>query len=280
MDEPYSSKFSEEAQSICRGLLRKKVGSRLGCSRGRHGAKEVMAHPWFDDVNWRRLKAGAEPAPFVPDPHAVYAKDVLDIEQFSTVKGVNLDARDDTFYARFNTGAVSHAWQEEMIETRVFDDLNVFGDPLAAAAAGAEGGGGDQGVVDVDYVPPDLDLNVVPEPEPKGCFPRLRRKLRRKKALAPPATRPRQQQTQQQAATAGATATTGATATAGATGTAEATATAAEQKPQEKASEPAAAAPASAAPAAGAAVEETSTQAASSQQQKGEAEEVTRKRED
>lgn len=25
--------------------------------------------------------------PFLPDPHAVYAKDVLDIEQFSTVKG-------------------------------------------------------------------------------------------------------------------------------------------------------------------------------------------------
>jgi len=41
MDEPYSEKFSEEAKSICRGLLKKKVGARLGCSRGRHGAKEV-----------------------------------------------------------------------------------------------------------------------------------------------------------------------------------------------------------------------------------------------
>jgi len=41
MDEPYSDKFSEEAKSVCRGLLKKKVGARLGCSRGRHGAKEV-----------------------------------------------------------------------------------------------------------------------------------------------------------------------------------------------------------------------------------------------
>ena len=47
-------------------------------------------------------------------PHAVYAKDVLDIEQFSTVKGVNLDATDDTFYSKFNTGSVSIPWQNEV----------------------------------------------------------------------------------------------------------------------------------------------------------------------
>lgn len=47
-------------------------------------------------------------------PHAVYAKDVLDIEQFSTVKGVNLDATDDSFYSKFNTGSVSIPWQQEV----------------------------------------------------------------------------------------------------------------------------------------------------------------------
>jgi hypothetical protein len=51
---------------------------------------------------------------FGPQPHAVYAKDVLDIEQFSTVKGVNLDATDDTFYGRFNSGSVSIPWQTEV----------------------------------------------------------------------------------------------------------------------------------------------------------------------
>ncbi len=161
MEEPYSDKFSEGARSLCRGLLQKKVGARLGCSRGRHGAKEVISHEWFSDVNWPRLKAGKEKAPFVPDPHAVYAKDVLDIEQFSTVKGVNLDAKDDSFYERFNTGAVSIPWQEEMLETRVFDDLNVFGPD--------------------DSLPPDLDMNCIPEPEPKGCLSGLRRRLRRRR---------------------------------------------------------------------------------------------------
>lgn len=56
----------------------------------------------------------------------MYAKDVLDIEQFSTVKGVNLDAGDDTFYGKFNTGSVSIPWQSEMIETGCFTELNVF----------------------------------------------------------------------------------------------------------------------------------------------------------
>jgi hypothetical protein len=55
----------------------------------------------------------SEVLPF-PQPHAVYAKDVLDIEQFSTVKGVNLDATDDTFYSKFNTGSVSIPWQQEV----------------------------------------------------------------------------------------------------------------------------------------------------------------------
>lgn len=51
---------------------------------------------------------------FTLQPHAVYAKDVLDIEQFSTVKGVNLDQSDDAFYQKFCTGAVSIPWQNEV----------------------------------------------------------------------------------------------------------------------------------------------------------------------
>jgi G protein-coupled receptor kinase len=47
-------------------------------------------------------------------PRAVYCKDVLDIEQFSTVKGVALDKSDDTFYSRFSSGSVSIPWQQEV----------------------------------------------------------------------------------------------------------------------------------------------------------------------
>ena len=49
-------------------------------------------------------------------PRAVYCKDVLDIEQFSTVKGVNLDQTDNDFYFKFSTGCVSIPWQHEVGE--------------------------------------------------------------------------------------------------------------------------------------------------------------------
>lgn len=51
---------------------------------------------------------------WAPQPRAVYCKDVLDIEQFSTVKGVNLDQADNDFYAKFATGSVSIPWQNEV----------------------------------------------------------------------------------------------------------------------------------------------------------------------
>ncbi|NXL96034.1 GRK5 kinase, partial [Alectura lathami] len=122
---------------------------RLGC--GAEGAAEVKRHPFFRTINFKRLEAGVTKPSFVPDvrrgvargpgqrdpppadgtlcpqPRAVYCKDVLDIEQFSTVKGVNLDQADNDFYAKFATGSVSIPWQNEMIETECFKDLNVFG---------------------------------------------------------------------------------------------------------------------------------------------------------
>merc|ERR1712176_1078734 len=86
-------------------------------------AKEIQAHPFFQTISIKHLKAGHYYPPFQPDQKAVYAKDVLDIEQFSTVKGVTLGESDEDFYKRFNTGCVSITWQNEILET-VFDELN------------------------------------------------------------------------------------------------------------------------------------------------------------
>ena len=36
------------------------------------------------------------------------------------MKGVNLDQGDENFYSKFNSGAVSIPWQEEIIEKEVF----------------------------------------------------------------------------------------------------------------------------------------------------------------
>jgi hypothetical protein len=55
-----------------------------------------------------------------------------------------------------------------MIETRVFEDLNVFGPDNTRTI--------------------DLDENYVPEPEPKGCIPFLKSKFRNKNKNNRPTT--------------------------------------------------------------------------------------------
>ncbi|XP_025095259.1 G protein-coupled receptor kinase 5-like isoform X3 [Pomacea canaliculata] len=154
--EVYSANFSEECRSICQALLEKNPLSRLGC--GLEGATDVKSHVFFRIINWKRLEAGMFEVPFVPDPRAVYCKDVLDIEQFSTVKGVNLDASDDTFYSKFNIGSVSIPWQNEMIETECYKELNLFGPDGEAT--------------------PDLREDLPPTPPPRGFFERLFRRRR------------------------------------------------------------------------------------------------------
>ncbi|KAG9342495.1 hypothetical protein JZ751_016498 [Albula glossodonta] len=152
--EEYSDKFSEEAQDICRLLLAKDPKERLGC-QGR-GATEVKQHRIFRNINFKRLEANILDPPFSPDPRAVYCKDVLDIEQFSTVKGVNLDPTDDDFYHKFVTGSVSIPWQNEMIEMECFKEINVF---------------------ETDGVLcPDLDVNRPNPPPKRGFFYRLFRR--------------------------------------------------------------------------------------------------------
>lgn len=116
-------------------------------------------------------------------PQAIYCKDVLDIEQFSTVKGVELEPKDESFYSKVSTGSVSIPWQDEvsvwtavshtwrpsppppppnsashlplqMIETGCFAELNVF--------------------YQDGTVPPDLDWRGQPSPPPKqGLLQRL-----------------------------------------------------------------------------------------------------------
>ncbi|XP_028274398.1 G protein-coupled receptor kinase 5-like isoform X2 [Parambassis ranga] len=120
--EEYNNKFSSEARDICRSLLTKDPQQRLGSSGGR----AVQAHPFFKPINFRMLEAGLVEAPFKPDPRLVYCSDVQDIEEFSTVKGVTLDQTDSEFYSKFNTGSVPISWQNEIIETGCFKELNVF----------------------------------------------------------------------------------------------------------------------------------------------------------
>ncbi|KAG2455936.1 GRK5 kinase, partial [Polypterus senegalus] len=152
LEDLHKERIVYSCASLKMQLLNKDPNERLGCKGG--GASEVKSHVLFASVNFKRLEAGMLEPPFIPDPQAIYCKDVLDIEQFSTVKGVELEPTDNDFYSKISTGSVSIPWQNEMIEMECFKELNVFN-------------------VD-ESVPPDLDWRGQPSSQPKqGLLQRL-----------------------------------------------------------------------------------------------------------
>ncbi|XP_029025022.1 G protein-coupled receptor kinase 5 isoform X2 [Betta splendens] len=123
-EEDYNN-FSKLTKEICSLLLDKDPKKRLGCHNS--NGKAVQAHPFFHSINFRMMEAGLVEPPFKPDPRQVYCNDVLDIDEFSSVKGVVLNETDNSFYSMFNTGRVTTAWQNEIIEMGCFKELNTFG---------------------------------------------------------------------------------------------------------------------------------------------------------
>lgn len=90
----------------------------------RNNLEDPRKHEWFKSISFPRLEAGLVDPPWVPKPNVVYAKDTGDIAEFSEIKGIEFDAKDDKFFKDFSTGAVPIAWQQEMIDTGLFDELN------------------------------------------------------------------------------------------------------------------------------------------------------------
>ncbi|XP_069022585.1 G protein-coupled receptor kinase 5 isoform X1 [Embiotoca jacksoni] len=152
--EEYGDKFDEVVKDLCSSLLTKDPEQRLG-SLG-CGGIEVQSHPFFQKINFRMLEAGLVEAPFKPDPRLVYCTDVQDIEEFSSVRGVTLDQVDDNFYSKFNTGSAPISWQNEVIETGCFQELNVFGPDGSRT--------------------PDLDWSQAPESPKRSLLRRLFRR--------------------------------------------------------------------------------------------------------
>ncbi|XP_059234044.1 rhodopsin kinase GRK1 [Mustela nigripes] len=120
----YPDTFSQASKDFCEALLEKDPEKRLGFRDGT--CDGLRTRPLFKDINWRQLEAGMLTPPFVPDSRTVYAKNIQDVGAFSTVKGVAFDKADAEFFQEFATGSCPVPWQEEMIETGVFAELNVW----------------------------------------------------------------------------------------------------------------------------------------------------------
>uniref|UniRef100_A0A3Q1EB12 G protein-coupled receptor kinase n=1 Tax=Acanthochromis polyacanthus TaxID=80966 RepID=A0A3Q1EB12_9TELE len=122
----YTPNFSKDCKDICEGLMENDLAKRLGFKN--IDCEQLKKQPFFKEINWGRLEAGMLPPPFVPDPKMVYAKDIDDVGTFSTIRGVVLDNKDTEFYNEFSIGNLPIPWQEEMIETRVFGEMNIWGE--------------------------------------------------------------------------------------------------------------------------------------------------------
>ncbi|XP_050622981.1 rhodopsin kinase GRK1 [Macaca thibetana thibetana] len=120
----YPDKFSQASKDFCEALLEKDPEKRLGFRD--ETCDKLRTHFLFKDLNWRQLEAGMLIPPFIPDSKTVYAKDIQDVGAFSTVKGVAFDKTDTEFFQEFATGNCPIPWQEEMIETGIFGELNVW----------------------------------------------------------------------------------------------------------------------------------------------------------
>ncbi|XP_017900483.1 PREDICTED: rhodopsin kinase [Capra hircus] len=120
----YPDKFSPASKDFCEALLQKDPEKRLGFRGG--SCDGLRTHPLFRDVSWRQLETGMLTPPFIPDSRTVYAKNIQDVGAFSTVKGVAFDKADTEFFQEFASGTCPIPWQEEMIETGIFGDLNVW----------------------------------------------------------------------------------------------------------------------------------------------------------
>ncbi|XP_026801910.3 rhodopsin kinase grk7a [Pangasianodon hypophthalmus] len=120
-DEPVfeHKNFDPLTKDIILQFLKKKVDERLGCK-----GDDPRKHEWFKSINFARLEAGVIPPPWLPKPNVVYAKDTGDIAEFSDVKGIEFNDKDEKFFKEFSTGAISIPWQKEMIDTGLFDELN------------------------------------------------------------------------------------------------------------------------------------------------------------
>ena len=54
----YPESFSENSRSLCDALMAKEVDKRMGFRN--NSCDEIRVHPFFADINWRRLDAGTQ----------------------------------------------------------------------------------------------------------------------------------------------------------------------------------------------------------------------------
>lgn len=117
--------FDPEAKDLCLRLLTKNEKERLGTN----GCEEIMAHPWFKNMNWEAIVSDRKRPPYVP-PKDVNAASQSEIGTFTEDKKYQecvIDEKDETVYEGWDW-TNPHAFAAEVIEFLIYE--RETGEPL------------------------------------------------------------------------------------------------------------------------------------------------------
>ena len=128
MDPKYPpEKFDSEAADVCRRLLDKNETTRLGAN----GSEEIMAHPWFKNLNWASIISDRKRPPFVPLKD-VNAASQSEIGNFAEDKAYqDITESDDKVYKDW-AWTNPRAFAAEVIEFLIYE--RETGEPLIPVA--------------------------------------------------------------------------------------------------------------------------------------------------
>lgn len=117
--------FESDAADLCRRLLSKDEMTRLG----HNGCAEIMAHPWFNGVNWESIISDRKRPPFIPlkDVNAASQAEIGTFAEDKIYQETVCTAADDEIYKIWNW-TNPRAFAAEVIEFWIYE--RITGVPL------------------------------------------------------------------------------------------------------------------------------------------------------
>mmetsp|Transcript_25427 Transcript_25427/g.70228 ORF Transcript_25427/g.70228 Transcript_25427/m.70228 type:complete len:808 (+) Transcript_25427:529-2952(+) len=124
--------FEPDARDLCMRLLVKDERVRLGTG----GCEEIMAHPYFKNVNWEAIISDRKRPPFVPakDVNAASQSEIGNFVEDKTYQETVLDGRDESYYKDW-AWTNPRAYGTEVIEFLIYE--RETGQPLLPIAQNA-----------------------------------------------------------------------------------------------------------------------------------------------
>lgn len=118
-------KYDSDAADLCRQLLEKDERKRLG----HNGCEEIMAHPWFNEINWENIITDRKRPPFIPpkDVNAASQSEIGTFAEDKTFHETVLEERDEEVYKDWDW-TNPRAFAAEVIEFLIYE--RVTGVPL------------------------------------------------------------------------------------------------------------------------------------------------------